>query len=70
MRKLIVQELVSLDGYFAGPNGEIDWHGVDDEYGEYANGQRRFVPGAFNCFTGRSNEHRDQHSGTKRSGAG
>ncbi|MCD9022628.1 dihydrofolate reductase family protein [Cohnella silvisoli] len=36
MRKLIVQELVSIDGFFAGPNGEIDWHLVDDEYGEYA----------------------------------
>jgi dihydrofolate reductase len=36
MKKLIVQELVSLDGFFAGPHGEIDWHCVDDEYGEYA----------------------------------
>lgn len=36
MRKIIVQELVSIDGFFAGPNGEIDWHNVDDEYGEYA----------------------------------
>jgi dihydrofolate reductase len=36
MRKLIVQELVSIEGFFAGPNGEIDWHNVDDEYGEYA----------------------------------
>ena len=25
MRKLTVFENVSLDGYFAGPNGEIDW---------------------------------------------
>ncbi|MBS4196505.1 dihydrofolate reductase family protein [Lederbergia citri] len=38
MRKLIVQELVSLDGFFAGSNGEIDWHHVDDEYDEYAKG--------------------------------
>ncbi|MFD2611052.1 dihydrofolate reductase family protein [Paenibacillus gansuensis] len=36
MRKLIAQELVSMDGFFAGPNGEIDWHNVDDEYSEYA----------------------------------
>jgi dihydrofolate reductase len=36
MRKLIVQELVTIDGFFAGPNGEIDWHNVDDEYREYA----------------------------------
>ena len=32
MRKLIVFNMVSLDGYFAGPNGEIDWHNVDDEF--------------------------------------
>ncbi|WP_409271729.1 dihydrofolate reductase family protein [Neobacillus sp. SCS-31] len=36
MRKLIAQELVSLDGFFSGANGEIDWHIVDDEYTEYA----------------------------------
>jgi dihydrofolate reductase len=36
MRKLIVQELVSIDGFFAGPDGEIDWHRVDDEYRDYA----------------------------------
>jgi len=36
VKKLIVQEIVSLDGFFAGSNGEIDWHRADDEYGEYA----------------------------------
>jgi len=37
LRKLIVQEMITLDGYFAGPNGEIDWHRVDDEeYGAFA----------------------------------
>jgi dihydrofolate reductase len=30
MRKIIAQEMVSLDGYFAGPNGEIDWFVWDD----------------------------------------
>jgi hypothetical protein len=25
MRKIIASEMVTLDGYFAGPNGEIDW---------------------------------------------
>jgi hypothetical protein len=25
MRKIIVSEMVTPDGYFAGPNGEIDW---------------------------------------------
>jgi dihydrofolate reductase len=36
MRKIIVSNLVSLDGYFAGPNGELDWHMVDQEFFEYA----------------------------------
>lgn len=36
MRKIIVFNLVSLDGYFAGPNGEIDWHNVDDEFNQFA----------------------------------
>ncbi len=28
--------LVSLDGYFAGPGGDISWHRVDDEFQELA----------------------------------
>lgn len=28
--------MVSVDGYFAGPNGEIDWHNVDDEFNLFA----------------------------------
>jgi dihydrofolate reductase len=36
MRKVIVSEMVSLDGFFAGPNGEIDWHVVDEEFNEWA----------------------------------
>ena len=36
MRRIIVQEMISVDGFFAGPNGEIDWHVVDDEFNEYA----------------------------------
>lgn len=36
MKKLIVQELVSIDGFFSGSKGEIDWHHVDDEYDDYA----------------------------------
>lgn len=35
MRKLFVSNLVSLDGYLAGPNREIDWHNVDGEYEAY-----------------------------------
>jgi dihydrofolate reductase len=36
MKKIIVQEMVSVDGFFAGPNGELDWHNVDAEFNEYA----------------------------------
>ncbi|MCX9025467.1 MAG: dihydrofolate reductase family protein [Candidatus Methanoperedens sp.] len=36
MRKVIVSEMVSLDGFFAGMNGEIDWHIVDEEFNQYA----------------------------------
>lgn len=28
--------MVSVDGFFAGPNGELDWHVVDGEFHEYA----------------------------------
>lgn len=37
MRKLLVFNLVTLDGYFAGPQGDISWHRVDDEFQELAN---------------------------------
>ena len=37
MRKLGVLNLVSLDGYFAGENGDISWHTVDEEFQELAN---------------------------------
>lgn len=36
MRKIIVSEMVTLDGYFEGPNREIDWHNVDEEFNKYA----------------------------------
>lgn len=36
MRKIIVSELMTLDGFFSGQNGEIDWHIVDEEYNQYA----------------------------------
>lgn len=38
MRKLISQIMMSLDSYFEGPNRQIDWHNVDEEYSEYAAG--------------------------------
>ncbi len=37
MRKLSVFNLVTLDGYFAGPGGDISWHNVDEEFQELAN---------------------------------
>jgi dihydrofolate reductase len=36
MRKLIFQMMISLDGYFEGPDRELDWHVVDAEFNEYA----------------------------------
>jgi dihydrofolate reductase len=31
--------MVTLDGFFEGPNGEIDWHNVDEEFNDFANEQ-------------------------------
>lgn len=36
MRKIIFFNLISLDGYFEGPNGNIDWHNVDEEFNQFA----------------------------------
>lgn len=37
MRKLITFNMVTLDGFFEGPNGEIDWHNADNqEFNEFA----------------------------------
>jgi len=36
VRKLIVSNIASLDGFFAGPQGEIDWFHVDAEFLEYS----------------------------------
>ena len=36
MRKIIVFDLATIDGFFAGPNGEIDWHNYDDEMGAHS----------------------------------
>ena len=35
-RKLILFNMVSLDAYFAGPNGDISWHNVDAEFNDFA----------------------------------
>jgi dihydrofolate reductase len=36
MRKIIVSNMVSLDGYFEGPNRELNWHVVDKDFFDYA----------------------------------
>jgi dihydrofolate reductase len=36
MRRLIVSNLVSLDGFFEGPSKELDWHVVDEDFFAYA----------------------------------
>jgi dihydrofolate reductase len=36
MKTIIFQMSVSLDGYIEGPNHEIDWHIVDDDFNAYA----------------------------------
>ncbi|MFH8569407.1 dihydrofolate reductase family protein [Streptomyces sp. NPDC017993] len=46
MRKIIYMTSVSLDGFFEGPNREIDWHQVDDELHRHFNEQLRTM-GAF-----------------------
>lgn len=32
MRRLIYQMMVTLDGFHSGPEGEIDWHVIDEEF--------------------------------------
>ncbi|MFF3949704.1 dihydrofolate reductase family protein [Streptomyces sp. NPDC001902] len=46
MRKIILQMAVSLDGYFEGPDREIDWHRVDEELHLHMN-ERLKTMGAF-----------------------
>jgi dihydrofolate reductase len=36
MRKLIMFNLITLDGFFEGLNREIDWHSVDEEFNDYS----------------------------------
>jgi dihydrofolate reductase len=45
MSKLILFNLATLDGFFAGPNGEIDWHNVDEEFNDFAIEQLSSVGG-------------------------
>ncbi|TME39846.1 MAG: dihydrofolate reductase [Chloroflexi bacterium] len=36
MRKVLAFNLISLDGCFEGPDHNIDWHTVDDEFNDFA----------------------------------
>lgn len=39
MRTLFAFEMISLDGFFEGPNQDISWHTVDDEFNKFAGRQ-------------------------------
>jgi dihydrofolate reductase len=45
MRKVILFNMVTLDGFFEGPGGDITWHHVDDEFNEFAVEQLRAAGG-------------------------
>jgi dihydrofolate reductase len=45
MRKLIWFNMATVDGFFAGPNAEIDWHRVDDEFNQFAIDQLKSAGG-------------------------
>jgi dihydrofolate reductase len=36
MKKLISFQMMTLDGYFEGPDGELDWHHVDEEFNAFS----------------------------------
>jgi dihydrofolate reductase len=36
MRKILIQDMITVDGFFAGLHEEIGWHHVDTEFNEYA----------------------------------
>ena len=43
MRKLIYSTMVSLDGFVARPNGDLDWVLVDEELHTFINNQQREI---------------------------
>ncbi|TLM84164.1 dihydrofolate reductase [Pseudarthrobacter sp. NamE5] len=45
MRKIILQNAVSLDGFFEGPGRDISWHRVDEELHQHMNDELSGVGG-------------------------
>ena len=43
MRRIVFFMMMSLDGYFEGPGGEIDWHNTDEEFNDFAISQLKEV---------------------------
>jgi len=43
MRKLILFNMMTLDGFFAGPEGALDWHVIDEEFFTFAIQQLELV---------------------------
>jgi len=41
MRKIVLFNLMTLDGYFEGGNADISWHNVDQEFNDFAIAQLR-----------------------------
>ncbi len=39
MRKLTMFNMVTLDGFFSGLKGELDWHNTDEEFTQFASEQ-------------------------------
>ncbi len=50
MSRVIVSNLVSIDGLFEGPDGELDWHVVEEEFFDYA---KRLLRSAAGLLFGR-----------------
>ena len=43
MRKVFLFNMITLDGFFEGPNQDISWHNVDDEFNEFAIAQLKEI---------------------------
>ena len=48
MRKIVVHMNVSVDGFFEGPDGDLDWHQVDEELHRHFNAEIREMGGFLN----------------------